>query len=73
MAWTKVTAVTDRLIRQIVPSSVTVSRRKMSAIPAAFANGNLFIGCIRMTSSCACPKRIARGSAPSMANGSSSQ
>jgi len=32
------------LFDKSVPSSVTVSRRKMFGYPAAFANGNLFIG-----------------------------
>src|SRR5216683_3288821 len=44
MAWTKSPQPLIDLFDKSVPSSVTVSRRKMFGYPAAFANGNLFIG-----------------------------
>lgn len=44
MAWTKSPQSLIDLFDKSVPSSVTVSRRKMFGYPAAFANGNLFIG-----------------------------
>src|SRR6266851_1027944 len=44
MAWTKSPQSLIDLFDESVPSSVTVSRRKMFGYPAAFANGNLFIG-----------------------------
>jgi TfoX/Sxy family transcriptional regulator of competence genes len=44
MAWTKSPQSLIDLFDKAVPSSVTVSRRKMFGYPAAFANGNLFIG-----------------------------
>ncbi len=44
MAWTKSPQSLIDLFDESVPSSVTVSRRKMFGYPAAFANSNLFIG-----------------------------
>ena len=44
MAWTKSPQSLIDLFDKSVPSSVTVSRQKMFGYPAAFANGNLFIG-----------------------------
>src|SRR6266849_2169574 len=44
MAWTKSPQSLIDLFDESVPSSVTVYRRKMVGYPAAFANGNLFIG-----------------------------
>src|SRR5437667_8363344 len=44
MAWTKSPQSLIDLFDKSVPSSVTISRRKMFGYPAAFANGNLFIG-----------------------------
>ena len=44
MAWTKSPQPLIDLFDQSVPSSASVSRRKMFGYPAAFANGNLFIG-----------------------------
>jgi TfoX/Sxy family transcriptional regulator of competence genes len=44
MAWTKSPQSLIDLFDKSVPSSPNVSRRKMFGYPAAFANGNLFIG-----------------------------
>jgi TfoX/Sxy family transcriptional regulator of competence genes len=44
MAWTKSPQSLIDLFDKSVPPSATVSRRKMFGYPAAFANGNLFIG-----------------------------
>jgi TfoX/Sxy family transcriptional regulator of competence genes len=44
MAWTKSPQSLIDLFDKAVPSGITVSRRKMFGYPAAFANGNLFIG-----------------------------
>src|SRR5215475_7186828 len=44
MAWTKSPQSLIDLFDRSVPSGSTVSRRKMFGYPAAFANGNLFIG-----------------------------
>jgi len=44
MVWTKSPQSLIDLFDKSVPSSVTVSRRRMFGYPAAFANGNLFIG-----------------------------
>ena len=44
MAWTKSPQSLIDLFDKSVPSSASVSRRKMFGYPAAFANGNLFIG-----------------------------
>ena len=44
MAWTKSPQSLIDLFDRSVPSSSSVSRRKMFGYPAAFANGNLFIG-----------------------------
>ncbi len=44
MAWTKSPQSLIDLFDKSVPSRVAVSRRKMFGYPAAFANGNLFIG-----------------------------
>jgi TfoX/Sxy family transcriptional regulator of competence genes len=44
MAWTKSPQPLIDLFDKSVPSSPSVSRRKMFGYPAAFANGNLFIG-----------------------------
>ena len=44
MAWTKSPQSLIDLFDKSVPSNLNVSRRKMFGYPAAFANGNLFIG-----------------------------
>ena len=44
MAWTKSPQPLIDLFDRSVPSARSVSRRKMFGYPAAFANGNLFIG-----------------------------
>ena len=44
MAWTKSPQSLIDLFDKSVPPSPSVSRRKMFGYPAAFANGNLFIG-----------------------------
>ena len=44
MAWTKSPQSLIDLFDKSVPASASVSRRKMFGYPAAFANGNLFIG-----------------------------
>jgi TfoX/Sxy family transcriptional regulator of competence genes len=44
MAWTKSPQALIDLFDKSVPASDTVSRRQMFGYPAAFANGNLFIG-----------------------------
>jgi len=44
MAWTKSPQSLIDLFDRSVPSASSVSRRKMFGYPAAFANGNLFIG-----------------------------
>jgi TfoX/Sxy family transcriptional regulator of competence genes len=44
MAWTKSPQSLIDLFDKSVPSGSGVSRRKMFGYPAAFANGNLFIG-----------------------------
>ncbi len=44
MAWTKSPQSLIDLFDKSVPSGASVSRRKMFGYPAAFANGNLFIG-----------------------------
>ena len=44
MAWTKSPQSLIDLFDNSVPPSPSVSRRKMFGYPAAFANGNLFIG-----------------------------
>ena len=44
MAWTKSPQPLIDLFDRSVPSSAGVSRRKMFGYPAAFANGNLFMG-----------------------------
>lgn len=44
MAWTKSPQPLIDLFDKSVPSAGGVSRRKMFGYPAAFANGNLFIG-----------------------------
>jgi TfoX/Sxy family transcriptional regulator of competence genes len=44
MAWTKSPPALIDLFDKSVPASATVSRRQMFGYPAAFANGNLFIG-----------------------------
>ena len=44
MAWTKSPQSLIDLFETSVPSGTSVSRRKMFGYPAAFANGNLFIG-----------------------------
>jgi TfoX/Sxy family transcriptional regulator of competence genes len=44
MAWTKSPQPLIDLFDKSVPSGASVSRRKMFGYPAAFANGNLFIG-----------------------------
>ncbi len=44
MAWTKSPQPLIDLFDQSVPSNNSVSRRQMFGYPAAFANGNLFIG-----------------------------
>jgi TfoX/Sxy family transcriptional regulator of competence genes len=44
VAWTKSPQSLIDLFEKSVPSGPSVSRRKMFGYPAAFANGNLFIG-----------------------------
>ena len=44
MAWTKSPQSLIDLFEKSVPSGTSVPRRKMFGYPAAFANGNLFIG-----------------------------
>lgn len=44
MVWTKSPQSLIDLFDKSVPSSAVVTRRKMFGYPAAFANGNLFIG-----------------------------
>jgi TfoX/Sxy family transcriptional regulator of competence genes len=44
MAWTKSPQSLIDIFDKSVPPSTSVSRRKMFGYPAAFANGNLFIG-----------------------------
>lgn len=44
MAWTKSPQALIDLFDKVVPVSANVSRRQMFGYPAAFANGNLFIG-----------------------------
>src|SRR5690242_21876622 len=44
MTWTKSPQSLIDLFDRSVPSAISVSRRKMFGYPAAFANGNLFIG-----------------------------
>ena len=44
MAWTKSPQALIELFDKAVPASANVSRRQMFGYPAAFANGNLFIG-----------------------------
>jgi TfoX/Sxy family transcriptional regulator of competence genes len=44
MAWTKSPQSLIDLFDKSVPTASTISRRKMFGYPAAFANGNLFIG-----------------------------
>lgn len=44
MAWTKSPQWLIDLFEKSVPAAESVSRRKMFGYPAAFANGNLFIG-----------------------------
>lgn len=44
MAWTKSPAALIKLFDESVPSGASITRRKMFGYPAAFANGNLFIG-----------------------------
>lgn len=44
MAWTKSPQSLIDLFDKSVPSGTDISRRKMFGYPAAFANGNLFIG-----------------------------
>ncbi len=44
MAWTKSPQSLIDLFDKSVPTAASVSRRKMFGYPAAFANGNLFIG-----------------------------
>jgi TfoX/Sxy family transcriptional regulator of competence genes len=44
VAWTKSPQSLIDLFDQSVPSGANISRRKMFGYPAAFANGNLFIG-----------------------------
>ena len=44
MAWTKSPHALIDLFDRSVPAAASVSRRKMFGYPAAFANGNLFIG-----------------------------
>jgi TfoX/Sxy family transcriptional regulator of competence genes len=44
VAWTKSPQSLIDLFEKSVPSAASVSRRKMFGYPAAFANGNLFIG-----------------------------
>jgi TfoX/Sxy family transcriptional regulator of competence genes len=44
VAWTKSPPSLIDLFEKSVPSAASVSRRQMFGYPAAFANGNLFIG-----------------------------
>jgi hypothetical protein len=44
MAWTKSPPSLIELFDMSVPSAASITRRKMFGYPAAFANGNLFIG-----------------------------
>ena len=44
MAWTKSPQSLIDLFDKSVPSGAGITRRKMFSYPAAFANGNLFIG-----------------------------
>src|SRR5712691_3297604 len=44
MTWTKSPQALIDLFDKSVPAGATVSRRQMFGYPAAFANGNLFIG-----------------------------
>src|SRR5438552_8102529 len=44
MAWTKSSPSLIELFDRSVPSTASITRRKMFGYPAAFANGNLFIG-----------------------------
>jgi TfoX/Sxy family transcriptional regulator of competence genes len=44
MTWTKSPQALIDLFDKAVPASANVSRRQMFGYPAAFANGNLFIG-----------------------------
>jgi TfoX/Sxy family transcriptional regulator of competence genes len=44
MAWTKSPEALIKLFEETVPLAASVTRRKMFGYPAAFANGNLFIG-----------------------------
>ncbi|WP_291869853.1 TfoX/Sxy family protein [Bradyrhizobium sp.] len=44
MSWTKSPQALIDLFDKAVPASASVSRRQMFGYPAAFANGNLFIG-----------------------------
>jgi TfoX/Sxy family transcriptional regulator of competence genes len=44
MAWTKSPKILIDVFDKSVPASAIVSRRLMFGYPAAFANGNLFIG-----------------------------
>jgi hypothetical protein len=44
MAWTKSPQSLVDLFDKSVPSGAGVTRRKMFGYPAAFADGNLFIG-----------------------------
>ena len=44
MAWSKSPQSLIDLFEKSVPAAPSVSRRKMFGYPAAFANGNLFIG-----------------------------
>jgi len=44
MAWTKSPPSLIELFDKSVPSAASITRRKMFGYPAAFANGNLFIG-----------------------------
>lgn len=44
MAWTKSPQSLIDLFEKSVPSGTSISRRKMFGYPAAFANGNLFVG-----------------------------
>ena len=44
MAWTKSPQSLIDLFDRSVPSGASITRRKMFGYPAAFANGNLFIG-----------------------------
>jgi TfoX/Sxy family transcriptional regulator of competence genes len=44
MAWTKSPPALIELFDKSVPSAAGITRRKMFGYPAAFANGNLFIG-----------------------------